>query len=239
MISFRWIVGVLATAALCRSIVAPSAHGGPPIAPTLAQALDTTNLTWVTGGGASWFGQNTTTHDGVDAARSGAINAGQFTYLQTTVQGPGTLTFWWKVFTENFGTFDFYIGGEYQTSIYADTDWDFQTWEIPAGPQTLRWEFSKSEGTSLSADTAWLDQVSYTRPPLPPPVKFLSLTNSGANFQLTFSTQSNWTHAVEYRNDLQTGAWLAATNFVGTGGVTNIVQPSGGLPRRFYQVLTY
>jgi hypothetical protein len=38
---------------------------------------------------------------------------------------------------------------------------------------------------------------------------------------------------------MQTGAWLLLTAFVGNGSVTNFIQPSLALPRRFYQVRTY
>ena len=41
--------------------------------PTLADALDTTGLTWTNSGNANWFAQSTTTHDGIDAAQSGVI----------------------------------------------------------------------------------------------------------------------------------------------------------------------
>ena len=39
----------------------------------IPDALDINSLSWITGGGADWFGQTTTTFDGVDAAQSGFI----------------------------------------------------------------------------------------------------------------------------------------------------------------------
>lgn len=238
MNSLRTILpALLAVASVLHSWNPASVAAGPPVGLSLAQALDTTNLVWVTGS-RSWFGQAAVTHDGVDAAQSGAATNGQISFIETTVNGPGSLTFWWKIFTTNFDTFDFYIGGEYENSIYVDTDWDFQTWPVPGGPQTVRWEFVKDAGGSDNADAAWLDQVTFTRDPLPA-MTLLSLTNTGANLQLSFQTRSNWTHAVEYRNDLQTGGWLVLTSFVGHGFVTNIVQPTGVLPRRFYHVNIY
>ena len=63
-----------------------------PGAPTLAEALDTPGWSWVTGGNpAAWEGQTVVTHDGVDAARSGAIGDSQATWRETTVNGAGTL----------------------------------------------------------------------------------------------------------------------------------------------------
>ena len=36
----------------------------------------------------------------MDAARSGSLLDGQVAWLQTTVTGPGTLSFWWNVSSE-------------------------------------------------------------------------------------------------------------------------------------------
>src|SRR5947207_15300780 len=82
-------------------------------AQTLATAVDNTNLVWTTGGSNNigWFAQsNTGAFDGVDQAVSGAIGNSQATWIQTTVTGPGTLSFWWRVFSEPDADFlSFYI----------------------------------------------------------------------------------------------------------------------------------
>jgi hypothetical protein len=70
----------------------------PP--PTLAEALDTPGWAWATGT-IPWIGQTTVTHDGVDAGQSGAISHGEQSWMETTVAGPGTLTFWWRVSSES------------------------------------------------------------------------------------------------------------------------------------------
>jgi len=69
---------------------------------TIPEAVDATNLVWTTGGNVVWGAQASITHDGVDAAQSGAIGDSQSTYLQTTIVGPGKLTFWWKVSSEDY-----------------------------------------------------------------------------------------------------------------------------------------
>ncbi len=68
--------------------------------PTLAGALDTNGLTWTTTGTYPWFPQTVTTHDGSDAAESADIADNQTSSMETTLSGPGTLTFWWKVSSE-------------------------------------------------------------------------------------------------------------------------------------------
>src|SRR6185436_9123088 len=80
-------------------------------AQTLAQALDTTGLVWTTNGTVGWIGQTSVSFDGADAAGSGNITHNQDSVMETTVtNGPGTLTFWWKVASEAGGDFlEFYI----------------------------------------------------------------------------------------------------------------------------------
>ena len=58
---------------------------------SLASALDTTGLTWSTGGQAPWEGELATTHDGTDAAQSMTISDNQESWLETTItNGPGS-----------------------------------------------------------------------------------------------------------------------------------------------------
>ncbi len=130
-----------------------------------AAALDATNLTLTTGGGGTWFGQATTTHDSVDAAQSGGILDAQETGLETTVTGPGTLTFWWKVSSEeNYDFLRFTLDGGQQAGareISGEVDWQQQTIAVPAGSHTLSWTYSKDEApySSAGGDAGWVDQV--------------------------------------------------------------------------------
>lgn len=71
------------------------------ISPTLGEALNNTALVWTTHGDAEWFAQTSTSHDGEAAAQSGDIGDSQSSHLETTVAGPGTLSFYWKVSSEN------------------------------------------------------------------------------------------------------------------------------------------
>ncbi len=134
---------------------------------TLADALDTSGLTWTSTGNLPWFSQTTTTHDGVDAAQSGAIGDSQSSSLETTVTGPGTMTFWWKVSSEtNYDYLRFYLNGVEQTGALAKisgtVDWVQKTVSIPTGSQTVKWTYSKDGSVGSGSDTAWVDQVVWT-----------------------------------------------------------------------------
>ena len=86
------------------------------LAPTLAEALDTPQWTWITGGDAPWTGRTNVTHDAVDAARSGVISHNQQSWMEATVNGPGTLKFWWKVSSETgYDYLEFYLNEALQT----------------------------------------------------------------------------------------------------------------------------
>src|SRR3989442_9113836 len=79
---------------------------------SLGQGLDNTNLVWTTGGDASWFATNdpvVPTFDGVDAAASGTISANQESWIETTVTGPGNVSFWWYVFSDDLDYLEFQI----------------------------------------------------------------------------------------------------------------------------------
>lgn len=124
--------------------------------------LNATNLSWSTGGDALWFGQTQVTYDGVSAAQSGAIGDNQQSTLAAFVEGPGTLTFWWKVSSDYYDMLRFYVGDEERDVISSETDWSQRTVYLGAGPQTLRWVYAKNESASLGQDAGWLDQVSFT-----------------------------------------------------------------------------
>ncbi|MEW6159493.1 MAG: Calx-beta domain-containing protein, partial [Verrucomicrobiota bacterium] len=68
-----------------------------PLAVQLVEGLNSTNVLWRSGGQALWSVQTNTTHDSVSAGQSGLIGHNQQTWVETTVRGPGSLSFWWKV----------------------------------------------------------------------------------------------------------------------------------------------
>ncbi len=126
---------------------------------------------WRSIGDAPWFGQAVVTYDGGEAARSGRLLDGQESRLQTTVAGPGTLTFWWKVSSEESRDFvSFRVNGVESTRISGEVDWQMQRVDIPEGLQTLEWRYSKDGGGASGADAAWLDRVQFAPRLAPAPL---------------------------------------------------------------------
>ncbi|HEY5914710.1 MAG TPA: M6 family metalloprotease domain-containing protein [Verrucomicrobiae bacterium] len=131
---------------------------------SLAAALDTAGLVWTTGGNAPWTGQLVTTHDGTDAAQSMTISHNEESWLETTIaNGPGLLSFWWKVSSEGgWDYLEFLIDGVVQSErLSGEVDWECMNYNIPAGNHVVRWRYSKDEAVSAGEDRGWVDQVSF------------------------------------------------------------------------------
>ena len=131
--------------------------------PSIGEAVDNTALQWTTGGNAAWFGQNTVYYYGNSAAQSGKIGNNQNTWVQTTVTGPGTVKFYWKVSSEQNGdTLNFYIDSSLKARISGNTSWSQKTYTIYSGTHTLKWMYTKNRATTRGSDAGWLDRVVYT-----------------------------------------------------------------------------
>jgi hypothetical protein len=129
----------------------------------LATAVNSPGLTWTSSGDATWFPETTVTHDGVEAAQSRPVGYRGQSLLQTTVTGPGTLTFWW-MFSPLTGplpnTLSFSSSQvDASASVNSTSGWQQETIYLGTGQQTLRWIYSRF---SSAQSTGWVDQVSFT-----------------------------------------------------------------------------
>jgi hypothetical protein len=131
---------------------------------TLAQALDNTALTFSTGGNANWYPQTAISYYGGSAARSGVIENNQSSRLQTTVTGPGTLSFYWQVSSEaTYDFLEFYIDGALQPGrISGAINWQQKTFAIPAGAHPIQWVYVKDDLVADGLDCGWVDKVVFT-----------------------------------------------------------------------------
>lgn len=140
---------------------------------SLPEALDYAS-TWLPSGPAAWYGQVGTTHDAAEAAQSGAVTNGQQSMLTTTLRGPGTISFWWKVSSEtNYDYLTFAINGVQQAAISGEVGWEHRTYAVANGSHGLRWAYTKDGSIDTGLDAGWLDQVGYDGPP-PLSIKLLS-----------------------------------------------------------------
>jgi RHS repeat-associated protein len=145
---------------------------GPYGTLTLGDAMESP-LTYTTGGDGDWTGANGGEgHDDMSAAHSPSLAQGQQSWMQTAVQGPGTISFWAKMTPYYSGnSLEFYVGDTLRYS-YSDEseEWDQFSWEVTgAGAHTLKWVYERSSETSSS--TGYVDDVGWTGalPAVPPP----------------------------------------------------------------------
>ena len=130
---------------------------------TLAQALDTTDLIWTTGGSSPWEGQTDVTLDGTDAAAAPDLNDDQESWLETHVDGAGSLRWHWRVSSEaDYDFLEFMVNGEVVSSISGDVNWTAASAKVAgSGRNALRWRFRKDAVVSEGADRGWVDQVRF------------------------------------------------------------------------------
>jgi hypothetical protein len=137
---------------------------GAPVL-TLNQALDNAALGFTNSGNNNWYPQTDTWTCGGSAARSGPIGNSQSTSLQTTVRGPGKLSFYWKVSSEEgYDYLRLYLDATKNDSITGEVDWTLKTVAIPAGLHTVTWRYSKDGEWSVGSDCGWVDKVVYKGP---------------------------------------------------------------------------
>lgn len=148
-------------------VVVSNAHGSVtsavarlsvvPINP-LADALNN-GLVWTTGGApGGWTWQQAVTHDGFSALQSGPLSEPGTNWLEATVIGPTTVSFWWKT-SIIWSKLRLLIDGVAAASLSNENDWTWNAVNVPAGAHVLRWVDERSLPSGFSASTAWLDEV--------------------------------------------------------------------------------
>lgn len=136
---------------------------------TLAEALNATYLTFKTGGDAPWFVESDTTLNGGEpaAAQSGDIGDRQTSWIETTVTGSGTFSFWWKVSCEDDDLDDWdyvYVSVDSNEWQRCDGEVDWEQIDINiegSGSHTIRWTYTKDRIESAGQDCAWLDAMNW------------------------------------------------------------------------------
>jgi predicted outer membrane repeat protein len=131
--------------------------------PVAAALNKESSLLFTAGGNAAWLAQSSTAHDGFAAAQSGVITHSQSTYIQTSVAGAGTISFWWNVSSQSGGDYlRFYIDGVEQSGSISGTTgtWAQKTFAVSAaGAHTFTWSYTKNSSTSSGSDCGWVDEV--------------------------------------------------------------------------------
>jgi uncharacterized repeat protein (TIGR02543 family) len=121
------------------------------------------NLTFFSESEMPWFTDWTTFVTAPASARSGAIGDNGSTALTTTVQGRGTLSFKWKVSSEDYYDYlRFFVDGTEIASICGQRDWaDFTQTIASDGAHAVEWRYTKDGSSRQGGDCGWIDEVSW------------------------------------------------------------------------------
>ncbi len=161
----------------------------PTISP--ATALDNTGLTLTGSGNAQWSVETRDSHSGGSAMQSGNVGNGGTSTLHTTVQGPSTVSFWWKTSTQSTDVVRFYIDNVATATASGVTAWQQVSAVISSGTHDLKWEYGKDASISGNQDLVLLDAVEATPGSSPPSAPTGLTTSISSNIQLDWAAPSS------------------------------------------------
>lgn len=168
----RWTAGfvraLILVAAVCLFAPRLPGQGSPP---SLGEALNAPELSWQTGGEASWFVQTNVSADGLSAAQSGAVGSGETSWLSTTVEGPGRLEFDWKLLTpSNYSSMQFRVDEwGFLALCEQNADWErVSYYSLQAGQHKLTWTYLCLSNEEKDQAKGWLDRVTFIQGGVPP-----------------------------------------------------------------------
>ena len=129
----------------------------------LTEVLEALGVTFASTDDSPWLGEGSPqSDDHLDRARNGPIVHNQASTLNTTVVGPGTLSFRWKVSSQaGADLLQFRSNGGVVQQISGETAWTTVTYNVPVGSQQISWRYVKDGTVSEGADTGWLDKVNW------------------------------------------------------------------------------
>ena len=132
---------------------------------TLADAVDCPSLTFTTGGDKPWEVYYSDYHKGSSSIRSGEIDNSQSSWIQTTVSGPGWISFWGVASCEEgYDCLKFLVDGQEVTGFTGTgDDWkQVVSYKITAGSHVLKWIYIKDSSTSKGKDLGLIDEINWT-----------------------------------------------------------------------------
>ena len=129
------------------------------VAPSFA-VLGASDLEWTTDGDRAWRVVPAVDDTTLGYAQSGDIDVGEESLLETTITGPGTLTFEWKVSCNRRGhSYSVLVDDESFATIKGEVDWTAMEVPIGDGEHTVTWIYSKGSTPTAGDDAASLRNV--------------------------------------------------------------------------------
>ena len=123
---------------------------------------DFSHLNWMFDNDLPWIITNDLSHTGDYCAESGHIGDNEITSMLIEVENTsdGAISFYYKVSsTKNNDFLVFYIDGEMQDRWSGETDWEYVSYDVPAGTHVFEWRYDKSPNGSSGEDRGWIDDI--------------------------------------------------------------------------------
>ncbi len=188
-------------------------------ASSFASAVNNSELTFISGGDAPWGVDSEKSVVGGVSGRSGSITHNQESWVETTVEGSGWISFAWAVSSESsWDKLEFLVGDSVIYSISGEQNWDYIEHELTgSNSYTLRWRYSKDGSVDEGLDCGWIDALTLDGlTPLNPldifeNNQFSAAVNSSLNF--TSSGASTW--------EIDQGDWFTGGRAARSGSITH------------------
>ena len=144
---------------------------GPRSVSVLINALSLSALVETGGASPAWHSPadevrwqirpDETADDGY-SLRSGPLSANSVAAVEASVEGPGTLSFDWRISSARGHYARFLLDGEPERTITRSTEWSTETFVLGDGSHDLRWVYEKGSGATGGEDAAFLDNVRWS-----------------------------------------------------------------------------
>jgi hypothetical protein len=125
----------------------------------LTEALDVKDLTWFTSTLSPWTKQPFVAMAGASGAISGQSDPGRVSWLQTDVEGPGTLEYDWLVKGLGLDACLLIVDGKVARTLHPGLLWMNESVLLGEGDHTIRWAFAGD--SRLMQGAAYLDRVNW------------------------------------------------------------------------------
>ncbi len=136
-------------------------------------AVEQAGMSFTAGGDKVEWSVDTSEYNvGVSSLRSAAISHGEETWISTTFNRTGVLTFSWRVESEgccDHGYFEVYDGSEAEwRRVYQyqnSSGWNVSSYHLSEVGTQVRWRYRKDGSSSNGRDSLWIDGISVTDVP--------------------------------------------------------------------------
>ena len=174
-------------------------------------------------GNAQWVGVDSG-NGSSSSLQSGDVGDRNASMFIAFVDGPGTISFDWKVSSEtDYDFLRFYVDGSRMCGISGEQSWARVHLVLPSGLHNLTWSYEKDEYVSAGDDCGWIDNVQWTGSEVIAYTGFegtlsgMSCTDGNAA-----SGQDTWGTVGKRSSSGASSAWCAASGY-GANGRPNVI----------------